>query len=150
MLVVDNNGAHAMDHKEIVDARKKAELAVEGMTDPSLKVKAFEQIFARLLDATETRERPATSGRRRPGRGRAPAAASRSDTLLGRLLVLRDDSFFKSQRSLSDIREELGSRGFHYPLTTLSGAMQRLVRNRELRRERVKSGAKKTYKYANS
>jgi alkanesulfonate monooxygenase SsuD/methylene tetrahydromethanopterin reductase-like flavin-dependent oxidoreductase (luciferase family) len=139
-----------MNQKSIVEARKKAESAVEGMADPSLKLKAFEQIFAKLLDGADPSERPPIAGRRRSGRARTTAVASRPETLTGRLLALRDDGFFGSQRTLSDIREELGSRGFHYPLTTLSGVMQKLVRNRELRRERVKSGAKRTYKYANS
>jgi alkanesulfonate monooxygenase SsuD/methylene tetrahydromethanopterin reductase-like flavin-dependent oxidoreductase (luciferase family) len=139
-----------MDQKAIVEARKRAESAVEGMADPSLKLKAFEQIFAKLLDGADPSERPTITSRRPSGRARTPAVASRPETLIGRLRALRDDGFFGSQRTLSDIREELGSRGFHYPLTTLSGVMQKLVRNRELRRERVKSGRKKTYKYANS
>jgi|SRR5882762_1755000 len=139
-----------MDHKLIIEARKKAEMAVEGMADPSLKLKAFEQIFARLLEETETKQLPRTGTRKRLAHVRTSVATSHPETLTGRLLSLRDDGFFGSQRTLSDIREELGSRGYHYPLTSLSGAMQKLVRNRELRRERVKSGAKKTYKYANS
>jgi hypothetical protein len=139
-----------MDQRAIIEARKKAELAVEGMTDPALRLKAFEQIFARLLEGNETKEQARTAERKRPGAPvRRQARGSRPETLPGRLLALKDEGFFKAQRTLSEIREELGSQGHHYPLTSLSGAMQSLVRNRELRRERVKSGAKKTYKYAN-
>jgi hypothetical protein len=123
--------------------------AVDGMADPSLKVKAFEEIFARLLDEVGKGQREGGRQRKVPNKTGTRSAPGRPGTLTGRLLALREDGFFGAQRSLSEIREELGSRGFHYPLTTLSGAMQKLVRNRELRRERVKSGAKKAYKYAN-
>ncbi len=140
-----------MDQKAIIEARKKAEMAVEGMVDPALKVKAFEQVFAKLLEGSEAKEQPRTAERKRSvARVKNETLGSRPETLPGRLLTLKDEGFFKAQRTLSEIREELGSRGHHYPLTSLSGAMQGLVRNRELRRERVKSGAKRTYKYANA
>ncbi len=141
-----------MDPKAIIEARKTAEKSVEGMADPSLKVKAFEQIFAKLLAAIDRDEPTVSGGARRPTRRRPqiPGSARHPSTLSGRVLVLRDDGFFGTQRSLSNIREELASRGFHYPLTTLSGAMQKLVRDRDLRRQRVASGKKKSFKYTNA
>lgn len=141
-----------MDDKLIIDARKKAEKAVEGMSDPSLKLKAFEQIFARLLDSAGVGESSSARRTAAPPRKpvRAPGTPGQAASLTDRLLVLRGDGFFGSQRTLTDIREELGSRGWHYPLTTLSGAMQNLVRNRELRRERVKNGNRRTWRYANA
>jgi len=45
---------------------------------------------------------------------------------MGRILAIRSEGFFKTQRSLGEVRESLGSRGWHYPLTTLSGVMQAL------------------------
>ena len=139
-----------MDQKTIIEARKRAELAVDGMSDPSLKIKAFEEIFSRLLDEVGKGKPDGIRLRKGSAKTQTRSAPGRQGTLTGRLLALREDGFFGVQRSLSDIREELGSRGFHYPLTTLSGAMQKLVRNRDLRRERVKSGAKRTFKYANA
>lgn len=135
-----------MEERAIIEARKKAERAVEGMTDPSLKLKAFEQIFGRLLHSTEVGD---ISGSARSSLRKVPAGprATSRGSLGERLHALREDGFFTAQRSLGDIREELGSRGWHYPLTTLSGVMQRLVRKRELRRERVKTGSKKIWKY---
>lgn len=147
---VDNRSSQQMDDKAIIEARRRAEKAVEGMTDATLKLKAFEQVFAKLLGESEE---PAGS----PGRPsvhrkrvRTQTSSPRPPTLTGRVLGLRDDGFFSSQRSLSDVREELRSLGFSYPLTTLSGVMQSLVRNRELRRERVSTGGKKTFKYGNA
>ncbi len=133
-----------MDDKSIIEARIRAERAVEGMKDPSLKLKAFEQVFGKLLGMRESADSGAAFAPHESSRSPRPASAS---TLAGRLQALQGDGFFTSQRTLSEIREELGSRGWHYPLTTLSGVMQRLVRRRELRRERVKEGSKKVWKY---
>ncbi len=81
---------------------------------------------------------------------KAPAGRSEQPgTLTGRILAIRSEGFFKTQRSLGEVRESLGSRGWHYPLTTLSGVMQALVRQRELRRERMSVGNKQVWKYSN-
>jgi hypothetical protein len=127
-----------MTQESLVTARKKAERAVEGMPDGPLKIAAFQTILAKLL--TEPEESvPAKV----INKGAAP------ETLPGRILALRSEGLFKVQRSLSEIREALGSRGWHYPLTTLSGATQALVRQRQLRRERVGVGNKQVWKYSN-
>ena len=130
-----------MTHDSLVVARKKAERAVDGMADGPLKVAAFQTILAKLLTESEA---PEQSG---------PATVSRAvvpETLPERILALRSAGLFKAQRSLSEVREALGSRGWHYPLTTLSGAMQALVRQRQLRRERVVVGNKQVWKYSNA
>jgi hypothetical protein len=67
----------------------------------------------------------------------------------GRILALKADGFFASQRTISEIRTELATRGWHYPLTTLSGRLQTLVQERHLRREKVKEGRKKVWRYSN-
>ena len=133
-----------MTDDSLVRARKRAEQAVAGMAEGPLKTAAFQTILAKLLtdadsgDGIEhTSAKPTPSGKRQPG------------TLTERILAIRSEGFFKVQRSLSDVREALGSRGWHYPLTTLSGVMQALVRQRELRRERTTSGSKQVWKYSN-
>jgi hypothetical protein len=65
-----------------------------------------------------------------------------------RILALGGDGFFAAQRTISEIRTELATRGWHYPLTTLSGRLQTLVQQRHLRRERVKEGRKKVWRYS--
>jgi hypothetical protein len=131
-----------MTEDSLVVARKKAERAVEGMADGPLKIAAFQTILAKLLTESEA---PEQSG---------PAKVISRDvvpeTLPGRILTLRSEGLFKAQRSLSEVREALGSRGWHYPLTTLSGAMQALVRQRQLRRERVGVGNRQVWKYSNA
>jgi hypothetical protein len=125
-------------------ARKRAEGAVEGMDDGPLKVAAFQTILAKLLADSAPAERM----------GRTPARPARGveeqpDTLRGRVLAIKSEGLFKTQRTMSEVREALGSRGWHYPLTTLSGVMQALVRQRHLRRERVAIGNKRVWKYSN-
>jgi hypothetical protein len=50
------------------------------------------------------------------------------------IAILKGEEFFESPRGLGDIREKLDDMGHHYPLTTLSGAMQNQARSRQLRR----------------
>ena len=128
----------------LVVARKRAERAVEGMADGPLKIAAFQTILAKLLAEAEPAEQVQRAAVKAPkGRTEQPS------TLTGRILTIRSEGFFKTQRSLGEVRESLGSRGWHYPLTTLSGVMQALVRQRELRRERGAVGNKQVWRYSN-
>ena len=132
-----------MDDKAIARAREQAERAVMGMEDGPLKVKAFEVVFSRLL-----REEDRGKGERPQERGSTKADRSEAGTAAGRILSLRVEGFFNAQRSLAEVRDRLASRGWHYPLTSLSGVMQKLVRQRKLRRERVKNAKRQVWKYS--
>ena len=60
-----------------------------------------------------------------------------SRILIGDLLdSLNDGGFFKKPRGLAEVKTALAEMGHHYPLTTLSGAMLKEVRKRNLRRMR--------------
>ena len=48
--------------------------------------------------------------------------------------ILKEEDFFKSPKGLGEIRKKLADMGHHYPLTTLSGAMQTQAQKRNLRR----------------
>jgi hypothetical protein len=48
--------------------------------------------------------------------------------------ALKDEDFFKGPKGLGEIRKRLADMGHHYPLTTLSGAMQNQAKKRSLRR----------------
>ena|ERR1700682_1759388 len=133
-----------MSETGLIQARQKAERAVKDMADGPLKVAAFQTILGKLLAEVGSSEEPGRkTGRKPAGPGKEP------DTLRGRILGIKGDGFFQSQQTLGDVREALGSRGWHYPQTTLSGAMQALVRQKHLRRERVSIGKKKVWKYSN-
>jgi hypothetical protein len=57
--------------------------------------------------------------------------------LLGDLIAsLADGGFFKKPKDLASIKAALAEMGHHYPVTTLSPVMLRLVRRRALRRIR--------------
>ncbi len=47
---------------------------------------------------------------------------------------LRSEEFFSQPKGLGALRTKLGEMGHHYPLTTLSGAMQTEAKKRRLRR----------------
>jgi hypothetical protein len=132
-----------MTDDSLVRARKRAEQAVAGMPEGSMKIAAFQTILAKLLADSDSGEPVQRISAKAP-----PSSKKQPHTLTGRVLAIGSEGFFKLQRSLSDVRAALGSRGWHYPLTTLSGVMQTLVRQRELRRERVTSGGKQVWKYS--
>ncbi len=51
---------------------------------------------------------------------------------------LRSEDFFGEPKGLKQVRAKLAEAGHHYPLTTLSGAMQAEARSRRLRRFKEK------------
>ena len=139
-----------MNAKKLIDLRKQAEKAVAEMADGELKVKAFEVILDHLLGSRQGAQGP-------PPRDDAPAPpkpkgakeSASAKSITGRILVLRDEGFFKTQKTIGEVREELRAHGWHYPLTTLSGRLQAMVQQRKLRRERAKQANKKVWKYSN-
>lgn len=50
------------------------------------------------------------------------------------IVKLKAEGFFKNKRSMSDIKDELSNKGFHYPSTTLSPVLLYLTRKGELGR----------------
>lgn len=65
------------------------------------------------------------------GRVRKP---KRKTTLVDLLDELIADHFFKKPKGLGQVKEQLANLGHHYPLTSLSGPLQRIVKSRRLRR----------------
>jgi hypothetical protein len=133
-----------MADDSLVRARKRAEQAVAGMAEGPLKTAAFQTILAKLLTDADSGEQIERASVKAPS-----ASKRRPGTLTERILAIKSEGFFKLQRSLGDVRAALGTRGWHYPVTTLSGVMQTLVRQRQLRRERATSGSKRVWKYSN-
>ena len=132
----------------IVKLRKQAEKAVAEMPDGELKVKAFEVIFNHLIAGKQAPSGAASSVEEGPPQPPLKATAS-SRSASGRILVLRDEGFFGTPRTIGEIRGELGAHGWHYPLTSLSGTLMDLVgEKRQLRRQRMKEGKKEVWKYS--
>lgn len=143
-----------MDVKQLIQLRKEAEKAVAEMPEGDIKLKAFEVILNHLIGSTSNvTGSKGTSSARRDSRRRTGKPTDENntndETTAGRILVLKDEEFFKSQRSIAEIREELQAHGWHYPATTLSGELIKLVQRRKLRRQKVKEGNKTIWKYSN-
>jgi hypothetical protein len=138
-------------------ARRAAEEAVADMPEGDLKIKAFEVILQRLLSAEQpdmripaTKEATPPTRRSRSRRSRPATGATQDKGLLSqRIMALKDDGFFRQQRTIGEVRQELKVGGWHYPVTTISPILLRLTQQRKLRREQVKSGNRKVWKYSN-
>jgi len=146
-----------MDANTLIEARKKAELAVAEMPEGELRVEAFKLILNRLLmdggSPTPVGKGPAVRHQRGKNRKTKHHAEHQEDAVPrstpSRVLELKAEGFFDQQRGIGEIREELQTHGWRYGLTDLSGPLMKLVRERELRRSKVKDGNKTTYKYFN-
>lgn len=136
-----------MNTKKLVAIRKEAEKAIAEMPDGDLKVKAFEVILGHLLGAGGGTARQPAPGEEEEDAG--PARKGKvAKSATARILVLREEGFFKNQRSMGEVSAELAAHGWHYPLTALSGNLQGLTQRREIRRVRAKKGNKKVWLYS--
>jgi hypothetical protein len=137
----------------LVEIRKQAEQAVIGMSEGDIKTKAFETILKHLLSGAQFVQQTGTSQNRGASKSAAKSkglANTAPKSCTERILFLKGEQFFKTQRSIAEIRAELKKNGWHYPVTSLSGPLQNLVRNRELRREYVDDAdGRKGWKYSN-
>ena len=121
------------------------------MPEGVLKVKAFETILTHLLSGdVGKRVQSVSKGKPRPTQ-KGEAVPTAPNSLTERILSLKGEGFFSSQRSITEIRQELKKNGWHYPVTSMSGPLQRLVQKRELRREQADDGdeERKGYVYSN-
>ncbi|MFB3778836.1 MAG: hypothetical protein ACE141_14555 [Bryobacteraceae bacterium] len=125
------------------DLAQKAELAVRVISDPELKMIAFGKILDTLLagapadsttaDRTSSRTRSAVAGR----------TAARRAGPQAHLADLLSEGFFGERRTIADVKIALANRGYHIPLTSLSGPLQQMCKKRLLRREKTKLGENK-------
>ena len=146
-----------MDANTLIEARKKAERAVAEMPEGELRVEAFKLILSRLLadggSQTPVGKGPAVRHQRGKNRKAKQHNEHHDDAVPrsapSRILELKAEGFFDEQRGIGEVREELQTHGWRYDVTDLSGPLMKLVRERELRRSKVKDGNKTTYKYFN-
>ena len=114
-------------------------MAIARITIPggiSVEVDGTPEEVAGVLERLETKHGtagPLTSSQPSGGRGERPSL----------IQTLKSEEYFKTPRGLSDVQKKLAELGHHYPVTTLSGAMQSQSKNRSLRR--FKSGGKYVY-----
>jgi hypothetical protein len=147
------------NQKSYAELVAQAEQAVAGVKDPELRRAAFERVLIDLFgsDSSDSpkghsRGKTKSSGRssRKAGKRVATAFAARRGGPSKYLEDLLDEGYFSEQKTLSEVKAELGNRGHHIPLTSLSGPLQSLCQKRKLRRQKIDSeGGRKTYGYSN-
>ena len=143
------------NEKGYADLVVQAEQAVAGVKDAELRRVAFERVLDQLMSDREGQPAKLTESPRRkgdrPSKGKNQSGRSRvkvgPQTYVSELI---DDGFFKKQKTISEVRSELGNRGHHVAITSLSGPLQRLCQNKSLRRQKIEGpGGKKTFGYSN-
>jgi hypothetical protein len=98
----------------------QAEKAVSAVKDPELRRIAFQKVLDELL----------------AGGGSANEKTKRASV--------------KKQKALGEVKDELANRGHHIPLTSLSGPLQTLCKEKVLRRQKASGPrGKKTFAYSN-
>jgi hypothetical protein len=136
----------------------EAEAAVAAVKDPELRAVAFEKILSTLLEGhisqqgskvtkrTGTTGTPTATSQERKGETKKPSGPK------AYVEALIDEGFFEKQRTIADVKAELANGGRHIAVTSLSGPLQALTRERRLRRQKGTandSGTKTTYAYSN-
>ena len=136
----------------------QAEQAVAGVKDAELRRVAFERILDDLLSgpnsATQQEPKSAKKSRtKKPAAGRARGGASKQAIRSGPQVYVEElvsDGYFKKQRTISDVKTELGNRGHHIAMPSLSGPLQTLCQKKTLRRQKTDgTGGKKIFGYSN-
>jgi len=137
-----------MNAKRLVEVRQAAEKAVSDMPDGELKVKAFEVILGHMMQELDAPAKPAHRAAKAASASGKTKEKANTKSSVGRILVLREEGFFNSPKSIAEVCDELASNGWHYPQTSLSGPLQTLVQRRELRRKSGTKGNKKVWLYS--
>ena len=140
----------ALDYSDIV---KRAEAAVASVADADLRMIAFGKIMDSLLEqtggASGKKDQNTPDRATRPSHARVAAGGLKKGGPTGYVDELIGEGFFKTPKCLADVRTELGNRGHHVPLTSLSRPMMLLCRDRRLRRQKEKNGNKEIFTYSN-
>jgi hypothetical protein len=93
------------------------------------------QEVAAVIKRLESDYVPKTAGNKVSKKSGTPKATrSRRETPISLVSSLIDGGFFKKPKDLGAVKTALEELGHFYPVTTLSPALLRLVRKRELRR----------------
>lgn len=140
------------------DLVKQAEQAVAPVKDPELRRIAFGKILDSLLGAPGTHRgvsfRSKKTRRSHSGdSGSEEAQESRKRRAGTQVYIeeLIEDDFFAKPKTIAAVKAELGNRGHHIPLTSLSGPLQTLCKRKRLRRQKSEptDGGKKAFAYSN-
>jgi len=88
--------------------------------------KEFERVWQAILELGGARHDKISS----PAKKKSSSKVSISDLVLS----LKEEGFFDTPRSLKEIQNKLASKTYHYPITSLTDPIKRLVRSGKLGR----------------
>ena len=107
-------------------------VAIEGTAD---EVAALLVRFSSVGGSSKaSRDRPSQTALRRLG---GETKAKTKVTRVGPTKYIRDlieEGYFKTKREIGEVQNKLEEYAHIYPVTSISGPLQRLVKNKELRR----------------
>ena len=132
---------------DLVRARDAAMAVVSDMPDGPLKDSTYKTILSELVQ--HALAQPARGPNQTALRNRKGKVGGKPTGTTPRLLNLLEEGFFAQQRSLTEIRESLDERGFHYRLEDLATPLRRMVRSKRLRRSQAAVHRKKIWRYSN-
>ena len=126
-------------HSDYAELVGQAEKAVASVNDPELKRAAFEKVLEDLLAKHKGSEESSTPRRAQKSAKRAVKDGKQAATKTAKgpqayIQELVEDDFFKKPKTIAEVRAELGNRGHHIAMTSLSGPLQKLCQRRTLRR----------------
>lgn len=130
----------------------EAEKAVGSVKDPELKRVAFEKVLETLLASLNTegeKHEPISQAVRSEKKLDHSKIAARRSGPKAYLEELIEENYFHKPKTIAETRAELGNRGHHIPVTTLSGPLQSLCKSKKLRRQKMNGNGKNVYSYTN-
>lgn len=118
----------------------EAEKAVESVKEPRLREIAFERVLNHLLlssdEIPKIKEKKLKSTSRK-SKTKSTNTSSKTEGPLVWVKELVDEGFFKKPKSSKDIQDELDKRGHRLKATDLTLPLQKLCRDKKLRRDRI-------------
>lgn len=123
--------AKAPNYPELVE---QAERSVQGVNDPELKRIAFGKVLEELLGGRTSTDR--LSQKKAHTDRSAKTTKSPRGGPINYIREMVEDGFFKKPKAITDVKVELENRGHHIPLTSLSCPLQKLCKEKQLRRQR--------------
>ena len=123
----------------------KANLTLPDGTTVNIEGSADEvaTLLSRFSDTGGTTSKRATkkkAKKRRAGNTSGKTTRKKKGGPTSFITELVDEGYFKSRRTIADIRKKLEERGHIYPATSISPVLTRLTRKKVLRRLKDKKG----------
>jgi hypothetical protein len=102
-----------------------------------ITIDGSESEIAKIVSAFEQSER-VVQVRQRVSKMKVERKEQKKRQSAAELLIgLKEEGYFDKPKALGDITQALEEKGYLYPVTTLSGVVLSLVKNKHLRRKKV-------------